>query len=337
MYHTCIFCNRTLGTNESIESFPVGRRLAFDAEKGRLWVVCLECRQWNLTPIEQRWEAIEECERRFRATERRFSTGDIGLARLDEGLDLVRIGRPQRPEYAAWRYGREFLQRRIAVSASMALHGFLVAWDAYVGFVWGGQKNRVVARLRAPDSSRLALCRADLNQVRLVRSDTPDGWVLEVPHRAGPARQRWWEDYAGPEQEIAELTGPSALYAAARLLPQLNPFGGRDRQVRDAVGLIEGAGHVERFLRAAAARPGWMPGPLGFDRDASVIKTMRPAQRLALEMAAHEQTERRAFEGELEELEAAWREAEEIAAIADRLLVPEEIDEWIRRERDGSD
>ena len=42
--------------------------------------------------------------------------------------------------------------------------------------------------------------------------------------------------------------------------------------------------------------------------------------RLALEMAAHEETERRALEGELEDLEAAWREADEIAAIADALL-----------------
>jgi hypothetical protein len=36
-------------------------------------------------------------------------------------------------------------------------------------------------------------------------------------------------------------------------------------------------------------------------------------------MAANEDVERRALEGELAELEAAWREAEEIAAIADRL------------------
>jgi hypothetical protein len=52
--------------------------------------------------------------------------------------------------------------------------------------------------------------------------------------------------------------------------------------------------------------------------------------RLALEMAAHEESERRALEGELEMLEEAWREAEEIAAIADRLLIPESIENWIR-------
>jgi hypothetical protein len=43
-------------------------------------------------------------------------------------------------------------------------------------------------------------------------------------------------------------------------------------------------------------------------------------QRLALEMALHEESEQRALEGELALLEAAWREAEEIAHIADGML-----------------
>jgi hypothetical protein len=41
--------------------------------------------------------------------------------------------------------------------------------------------------------------------------------------------------------------------------------------------------------------------------------------RLALEMATNEGIERRAMEGELAILEEAWRQAEEIAAIADNL------------------
>ena len=63
MYSTCIFCNQSLGTNVALESFSVGRRVAFDAARGRLWVVCRKCERWNLTPLEERWEAVDEDER----------------------------------------------------------------------------------------------------------------------------------------------------------------------------------------------------------------------------------------------------------------------------------
>lgn len=107
-----MFCKKTLGANEVVETFPVGRRLAFDAMRGRLWVLCRSCGRWNLTPLEERWEAIEDCERLFRETPMRASTENIGVARLTEGLDLVRIGEPGRPEFAAWRYGDRFGRRR---------------------------------------------------------------------------------------------------------------------------------------------------------------------------------------------------------------------------------
>ncbi len=295
-------------------------------------MVCESCRQWNLTPLEERWEAIEECERFYRDTKRRFSTDNIGLARLDEGLDLVRIGKPLLPEYAAWRYGREFLRRRIAVEAEIVLRAFLAVYDALVAHYSGGRRQRVVARVRAGDGTQLPLTRLDLNEVRLVPADAPQGWVLSVPHRSGRSRREWWSDYAGAQGETTELRGSLALHAAARLLPKLNPYGGNERQVHDAVELIETPRDLGRLFRVVAAKPGYAPGRL-FDRDVSVLKTMRPAVRLALELAAHEETERHAFEGELQELEEAWREAECIAAIADRLLVPEEIEEWIRQHR----
>jgi hypothetical protein len=59
---------------------------------------------------------------------------------------------------------------------------------------------------------------------------------------------------------------------------------------------------------------------------------------LALEMALHEEAERRAVEGELADLERAWRDAEEIAGIADSLLLPESLDasmDKIRRQVGG--
>ena len=48
--------------------------------------------------------------------------------------------------------------------------------------------------------------------------------------------------------------------------------------------------------------------------------------RLAVEMAVNEENERAVLEGELALLELEWKEAEEIAAIADRLGMPEEVD-----------
>jgi len=117
LYSTCLFCHAGLGSNEVIETFPVGKRLAFDAEKGRLWAVCPRCGRWNLTPLEERWEAVEACERRFRGTVLRTSTDNIGLTRLREGLDLIRVGRPLRPELASWRYARTFQRRWIKHAA----------------------------------------------------------------------------------------------------------------------------------------------------------------------------------------------------------------------------
>jgi hypothetical protein len=50
-------------------------------------------------------------------------------------------------------------------------------------------------------------------------------------------------------------------------------------------------------------------------------------------MAAHEDTERRALEGELYLLEEAWQQAEEIAAIADDMFLPESVDADLARLR----
>jgi hypothetical protein len=51
-------------------------------------------------------------------------------------------------------------------------------------------------------------------------------------------------------------------------------------------------------------------------------------------MALHEESERRALDGELGELERAWREAEEIASISDDLLVSPGVQTSIDQIRD---
>ncbi|WP_396207701.1 hypothetical protein, partial [Gemmatimonas sp.] len=149
MFSTCFHCTTDLGRNEAFERFPVGSRLAFDGRQGRLWVVCRGCGRWNLSPLEERWEAIEAMEERFRGTKLRVSTDQVGLARLREGVDLIRIGEPQRPEMAAWRYGDQFGQRRkrqllvtgTVVGSAVALVAGVSALGASVGSFAGIYAN----------------------------------------------------------------------------------------------------------------------------------------------------------------------------------------------------
>jgi len=189
MYSTCLFCNADLGRNEAIEHFPVGRRLAFDAAKGRLWVVCRKCERWNLTPLEERWEAIEEAERLFSDSRLRVSTDNIGLAKLREGLELVRIGSALRPEMAAWRYGDQFGRRRkrhmLLTGVGLAALGGFIVLGPVTGVIAGGgwgswqiftnlhnvyQARRVRARLRLPNSDEvLAIRKKQLDKVALAR------------------------------------------------------------------------------------------------------------------------------------------------------------------------
>src|SRR5512143_3170352 len=58
VYSRCFRCDRSLGKNGELAHLPVGRRIAFDSKKGRIWVICMRCDQWNLVPIEERWEAV---------------------------------------------------------------------------------------------------------------------------------------------------------------------------------------------------------------------------------------------------------------------------------------
>jgi len=324
MYRNCIYCQADLGANETVEAFSVGRRLAFDGAKGRLWVICRRCRRWNLSPIEERWEAIEECERSWRDTRQRYSTDNIGLARLRDGLELVRVGRPRRPEFAAWRYGKQLLGRRwrrvlrTSAEAAALLPSFFIGVAV---FFLSNENQKVVARVQGVDGSWVPVVHKDLKRVHIELAANEEGWSLTVPY--------WTEERSGllgargvGHAGTLELEGSEAVRAAGHILPRLNPFGGSRSRIRAAVEVIEEAGDPRRLLPQI---PRLAKG--------TRLTLMSQELRLALEMATHEEAERRALEGELAALEAAWRQAEEIAAIADRLLIPRGIEEWIRREK----
>ena len=324
MYQTCMFCNKPLGTNEVVEEFPVGRRLAFDSAKGRLWVVCRKCQRWNLAPIEERWEAVETCERLFRGTRIRTSSENIGLASHREGLELVRIGKPLRPEFAAWRYGGQFRTRyrraalapfvgfgiSIAInSLPLAIPTGLAATVLAGTFAWS--RVRRVAKVRvgghasedrpvAPEDVAIFRVSA-LRSIRLLPADHESRFGIEV-HKG---------------KRTARFLGENARRVASALIPKLNERGGSRRSVQHAVQEIESAGDSTRFLAEVGQRKTHQEA-----RSPAYLRYMPRPTRLALEMALHEEQERRALEGELWILEQAWKEAEEIAAIADNLLLP---------------
>lgn len=334
MFRTCMYCHRDLGENPNVEHFGIGRRLAFDQERGRLWVVCRRCRRWNLTPLEERWEAIEECERLYRDTRESYSTDNIGLARTGEGVDLVRIGKPERDEFAFWRYARTIVRRRVtsnlknaATLAGLAVTVPIVITVSGLSYflypIVAFWSRRPVVRIALPDGARAHVRECDLRMAQLQRSGHEAGFALTLKYY--PDVGSIWKVILGNERDqgTVRLYGADAVRAAGRILPRINSDGASRRLIRGAMGVIEEAGGPQRLfahLPDGTPRRTW-------------IASMPRRYRLALEMAAHEESERRALEGELAELEAAWREAEEIAAIADRLLIPPKIDEWLKKHR----
>ncbi len=356
MFTTCIHCNQHLGQNEAFETFPVGTRLAFDAAQGRLWVVCTACGRWNLSPLDERWETIECAERRFRESRLRVSTDNVGLARLREGVDLIRIGSPQRPEMAAWRYGDQFGKRRkrqmlitgAVVGSATALIGGIIVAGASVGTfsgVWAntgvrdvlvhGWPNTIVARVPLADGRVVDVKRKHARATVLERMVDSDQFALTFE--------------GGGASHL--VVGDDAMKVAAKLMPTVNRFGGSKADVQSAVGLLEEAGDPMQVLRTVQQRFGgsgaeyrkvpWFMRTVEstITQGRGTLKTLAPRDRLALEMALHEESERRAMDGELAQLEAAWREAEEIANIADNMFmlpsVEAKVDELRRRTRDG--
>jgi hypothetical protein len=340
MYDRCLFCRAPFGANEVLEHFPVGRRLAFDAAKGRLWAVCPSCERWNLVPLEERWEAVEDAERLYRDTPTRVSTDEIGLARVREGTELIRVGAPLRPEFAAWRYGDQFGRRRrksLVRTAGVTVAGGALLVGATTAMVAIPAAISAIGILTSLASKMLQS--ANVGPMAPVRFVSDDGsvfrssriWVQSVELRFDSghlvcAADIWQENTSDElfksNQELIRLTssGETARGNAARLLPMLNASGGALPVVRRAVDAIESAGDPDAFLPSALqdlSRRG-----LGY----SSVLAYPHAIRLALEMALHESAEREAIDADLAPLREAWREAEAIADIADRLVLPEGVE-----------
>lgn len=232
----------------------------------------------------------------------------------------MRIGRALRPEFAAWRYGDQFGRRRkramVYGAAGVTVLGAVAIGGAFAGLAMGPfmaqtgnlwrlwQYGRKPVKVVTAGGDVLKLSSQEIETARIERLN--DGWALKL--KKGWGRKALEPTFAGDE----------GARVAGLLLTRINHTGGSRDTVRDAVREIEQHGHPEAFLQNAVRRIG--DGEIG--AAGRLVKLPAPT-RLALEMALHEERERRALEGELRGLEIIWRREEEIAAISDDLLLPE--------------
>jgi hypothetical protein len=346
---TCLRCDRRLGANDEIPHLRVGRRIAFDTERGRLWVICATCGQWNLTPIEERWEALAECDTLARSAEARSGGARAALAQTASGLELLRVGGMTESDIANWRYGRRVAERQrrwrlaqlplagLSIGLGLAVWrstGVLIAgaWTtltvATMSFVLWLQGPRPWRRFVDGQGRRRFLWPWQLHDVRVERTASSDASAeLVVPRLWGELR----------------LSGADAAAALASLLPQLN---GADCGGVVVANAVDSVTRAEKDARRPPTRPGraarrrarernWPPpvpsGPrrpwellLG-DARTLVIAAARPERRIALEMAVTEEVERRALHTRARQLGEEWVDEETIGGISDDLLVADDV------------
>ena len=336
MYTRCLLCSTPFEGNEQLEHVPLGRRLAYDAGRGRLWAVCRSCRRWSLMPIEDRWEALEELEKLTTDTASLLSkTDNIALLRSGD-LEIVRVGKAELTEEAWWRYGRELAARRQnwnklgvagTVAAGAVVAGGWAAGGVSMLGIWlimshGGETVRDGARwLRFGSSAwrgdeRCGKCGHRLRALTYRDRDAyglvPGGEAGQVDLIAQCPKCDRYRD-AG-----LRLTGDEAERTIRRLLAYHHFAGASEHRVRTATRLIQEAGSTQDLARIVV-------------KDGKRLGELGRTGGIALEIAANESNEQYLLELEVADIEAHWRREEELASIIDGELTPLPMLEQMRR------
>lgn len=321
MFRSCAFCNAAFDGDGGPSGLGVGRRLAFDEWKGRLWVVCPRCSRWNLTPFDDRLERIEALARVASQGRIAASTDQVALIRW-ERYDFVRVGKPPRVELATWRYGERLRNRQrerlkvvvpltiaaigLGVAANVAAGGGfgVVVWNIHRAADWfylrivGGRKVGLAEPpICAHCGAMMELRARHVQHARVVPDQQADmAVVLSCPRC---------------RREGAQVTGDDAIQVLRQGLTYLNLSRGGRRKAEDAAREVDQVGGPDQLVRDVARRE-------------LTLRALRPERGLALEMAVDERSE-------VLELERQWKEAEEIADIADGTLsTPTDIEEKLR-------
>ena len=129
-----------------------------------------------------------------------------------------------------------------------------------------------------------------------------------------------------------QFHGAAALRVLANIMPIINSAGANAVSVAQAVSVLERFNGPAEML-AALSEGDKHESNRRFPsliKSSGVVAGLLPASvRLAMEMSLHEDDERRAPNGELAELETRWKDAEEIAAISDSLLLPTTVSDRV--------
>ena len=326
MFQTCAFCSGALGGDGGASGLAVGRRFAFDGWKSRAWVICQRCGRWNLTPLDSRLDTVAALERMADAGRVAATTDQVALIR-NGPYDVVRVGKPRRVELAGWRYGerlkaRERERLKVVIPVTLAVVGVTIAtniaaggssaWlfmqtprlgDAvYTGLV-GNRRVNVEPPVCGRCGAVMVLRSRHVQDARLSRTVHQDLALLLRCPKCGDVG--------------AMLEGSDAERALRSGLTYVNLKKGRriKRKAEEAADTVERAGGPQQLIARAT-------------RNEILVSSLKGSQGLALEMAVDEQAEVR-------DLEREWRRAEEIADIADNLLLPPTIEDELKHLREG--
>jgi hypothetical protein len=323
MYTTCAFCSGLLGGDGGSSGLGVGKRLAFDPWKSRAWVICQRCGRWNLTPYDNRLETIEALEHMAASGRVAATTEQVALLRVGP-YDVVRVGKPPRVEMATWRYGerlkaREREKLKVIIPVSIVVVGGMVAFNAAVGGSFGAFVGQIPSMVdgiytgivgnRKVGLVELPVCAACGKPMLLRAKHVQHARLSHTAHQdltlllSCPSCQSLG----------AELSGDDAERVLRAGLTYVNLKKGKKikKKAQEAAGYLDRHGGPEAFIRNSA-------------RLEKTVRQLAGGEALALEMAVDEQAE-------IKELERQWRQAEEIAEIADNLTVDRRIDEELRR------
>ncbi len=321
----CLFCQKSFPDNGRFEQLPQGRRIAYDPDRGRLWLICGHCFRWTLVPMEDRDAALYELERAARDEAIPVAhTANIRLLRLKH-IILVRVGAADLTEQAWWRYGRElrsrkasFDSRRSRVTAytfgALNFVGEVLGLaDPDVSVDWQDTPVADVLRWRRfgwaawHGRSTCPFCQSTLRALRYDLSwwcypleGEDGGMAVGVPC---PRCDPWTPEH------IYRIEGGEAEHVLRRVLAYQNITGAGERLIRDATLAIETSGSPGEFA-------------LDSTRQRQTLWRMGTAGTVALEIALSETVERRMLDLEVRAVEFMWQREEELARITDEELTP---------------